>query len=142
MSTEPSNLAITIALLRFGALDGPEKIRVLDDYLVESKKKHGGPHVWNPNVEVIESLWRDMRSYECAVRFADVGNEERRIFEEIAEVADKLLEKQVPDLVDGSAFQGAVGQKLLVLCREALGRLASRQEQELSFWELMCFTCD
>jgi hypothetical protein len=139
---EPSDLAITIALLRFGALGAPEKLRVLDDYQKRCREQGGGPHVWNPSVEAIESLWRNMSSYECAVRFADVGDEERRIFAEIASVADKLLDKQVPDLVDGSSFQSAVGQKLSSLSRDALGRLASHQEEELSFWDLMCFTCD
>jgi hypothetical protein len=141
--SEPSDLAITLGLLRFGSLDTTEKLRVLDDYHKRCRSEPGGgPHVWNPSAEVIESLWQDMSSYECAVTSADVGNEERRMFAEIAEMADKLLERQVPDLVDGSAFQTAAGQRLSSLCRNALDRLASHQEQELSFWDLMCFTCD
>jgi len=54
--TMPSDLAILLGLLRYGALPAAEKVRVLGDYQARSDSSGGGPHIWNPSVEVIESL--------------------------------------------------------------------------------------
>jgi hypothetical protein len=103
----PSELAITLALLRFGGLDAPEKLRVLDDYQKRSDAEPaGGPHVWNPCVEVIESLWQDTNSCAHEVAFQDkFSREDRKLLGEIAAVAWDLLTKHYSELVSRSVFQ-------------------------------------
>jgi hypothetical protein len=138
----PSDLAIILGLLRFGALSAPEKIAVLDEYQARSNSAGGGPHVWNPCVEVIESLWQYANS--CAEETFYDGifrAEDRRLLGEIATVASSMLDHQQA-LVDHSAFQTPTGQKLSSLCGEAVARLASDNIEKLPFWDLMCYTCD
>jgi hypothetical protein len=138
----PSDLAITLGLLRFGALPVSEKMRVLDDYQARSNSSGGGPHVWNPCVEVIESLWRDTNA--CANETSYDGvfkTEDRQLLREIAALAWSMLDHQ-PALVDRSAFHTPAGQELSSLCTDAVTRLASDAAEELAFWDLMCHTCD
>lgn len=139
----PSDLAITLGLLRFGALHAPEKLQVLDDYQARCDAEGGGPHVSNPCVEVIESLWQDTNccanEVGCLERFSV---EERRILGEIATLAKRILLEHHPALVDRSVFQTPIGQQLSSLCEQAAMRLSSAGEEVLPFWDLMCHTCD
>lgn len=138
----PSNLAVTLGLLRFGALPASEKLRVLGDYQARCDSSGGHPHVWNPSVEVIESLWSFTTSGASETN-GGIGckAEDRALLREIAGVAENLLADQCA-LVDGSAFQTPDGQTLSVLCAKAVSRLGSDGVEELSFWDLLCHTCD
>jgi len=138
----PSDLAVTLGLLRFGALPASEKIRVLDDYQARSDSSGGGPHVWNPSVEVIESLWSFTTAYASETSGDGACRaEDRQLLSEIARLAESILDHQ-PALVDRSVFQTPTGQTLTSLCTEAVARLASDGVEELPFWDLMCYTCD
>src|SRR6266404_6119848 len=121
----PSDLAITLGLLRFAALEAPEKLRVLDDYQERcDSERAGGPHVWNPCVEVIESLWHDTNSCADETAFQDkFTQEDRKLLREIAAVTWEILEKHYSELVSRSVFQSPVGRQLSSLCAKALTRL-------------------
>jgi hypothetical protein len=139
----PSDLAITLALLRFGALSATEKLRVLDEYQARSDAGPGGPHVWNPCVEVIESLWRDTNMCANETSFKDCfSKEERLLLDEIASLAWLMLTEHYSALVERSVFQTPIGQQLSSLCEKALVRLSLPSEEVLPFWDLMCYTCD
>jgi hypothetical protein len=138
----PSRLAETLGLLRFGALPSSEKLRVLDDYLARCDREHGGPHVWNPCVEVIESLWSYTNTYASETEFDGVfRTEDRQLLGEIATLCVSILDHQAV-LVDRSFFGTPADQALSSLCAEVVTRLASSAEEELPFWDLMCYTCD
>jgi hypothetical protein len=130
----PSERQILFALLRFGAASPEEKTRVMVDYLENSRIRGGGPHVWNPDVEVVESLW----TYPC--RYAE-SEAEKAIGEEIEQVADSLLENQ-DALVDRSAFSAPLGLELKAACAKLLTVCGPEKEEALPFWDLMCHTCD
>jgi hypothetical protein len=57
-------------------------------------------------------------------------------------LTNRILLEHYPALVDRSVFQRPIGRQLSALCQEAVTRLASGSEEVLSFWDLMCYTCD
>jgi len=139
----PSDLAITLGLLRFGALEAPDKLLVLEAYQARSDAQGGGPHVWNPCVEVIESLWQFTNSSANEVCGPEKFSAEERCFlGEIATLTRRILHEHYPALVDRSVFQTPIGQQLSSLCKHALARLPPTGEETLLFWDLMCHTCD
>ena len=140
--TMPSDRSILLGLLRFGALPVPEKVRALSEYQVRSDSAGGGPHVWNPSVEVIESLWRTSNTFAYESSHDGVFTvEDRERLGKISKLAWSLLDYQ-PALVDHSAFQMPLAQELASLCTEAVSRLESADVEYLPFWDLMCYTCD
>lgn len=129
-----SKRQILFGLLRFGAADPQEKTSIVESYLQLCQAPKGSPHVWNPDVEIVESLWR----YPC--QFAESAEEEK-ICSEIERVADSLLENQAA-IVDRSAFMGQLGLELQEKCVQALTICGPDKEAPLSFFDLMCHTCD
>ncbi len=106
----------------------------MNEYLAECRKRHGGPHVWNPDVEIVESLSRYTR------RDPELPDM-KEILEPVADCADELL-NDIQSLVDRSAFSGPRGRQLCALCAAALTQVGPLARPEISFWELMCLTCD
>ena len=59
----PSEISLIVGLLRFGAMDASEKLRVFGEYDAQCAlcpQVEGAittPHLWNPSVEVTEALW-------------------------------------------------------------------------------------
>jgi hypothetical protein len=130
----PSGRQILFALLRFGAASPDGKAQVMEAYLEISRGRGGGPHVWNPDVEVVESLWK----YPCRCAESEA---ETAIGTEIERIADNLLENQ-PALVDRTAFAAPLGLELQATCGKLLALCGPEKEEPLSFWDLMCYTCD
>jgi hypothetical protein len=135
----PSERAILLGLLRFGALSAADKIQVLDDYQAHSDSVGGGPHVWNPCVEVIESLWK------CSGGCDDsITEESRQLLSQVHGLTDRILEETelYSALTSRTVFSLPIGQELALRCKQAVERLSEADIEELPFWDLMCYTCD
>ena len=130
----PTERQILYGLLRFGAAEPKEKARIMSEYLAMSRTRGGGPHVWNPDVEIVESLSRVSR-FATGDKAADVA------LASIQRDAEVLLEVQTA-IVDRSAFASPQGIALQGKCGEALIVLGPEQENALPFFDLMCHTCD
>jgi hypothetical protein len=130
----PTERQILYSLLRFGAATPDEKTQTMLEYLETSTKLGGGPHVWNPDVEIIESL------YSMPRRLAE-SEEVAEGLKVIEYLAARLLDEQ-STIVDRSAYRSPLGGALQSKCIEALATLGPEKEQPLPFFELMCQTCD
>ena len=135
----PSERAILLALLRFGALSATEKIRVLDEYQAHSDSVGGGPHVDDPCYEVMVSL-HNYTSESDAV--SDAGS--RQILSCIHGLLDRIFEdRELSSACDNrTIFDLAICLELESACKKAVARLASADVEDLPFWDLMCYTCD
>src|ERR1041384_6202983 len=135
----PSERAMLLGLLRFGALSATDKIRVLDEYQAHSDSVGGGPHVDDPCYEVMVSLWR--YTFESdAVSDAD----SRQILSSVHGLLERILEDRELSSAweNRTIFTLPIGLELESACREAVQRLASGDVEDLPFWDLMCYTCD
>ena len=136
----PSKCAILLGLLRFGALNAADKMRVLSEYQAYSDSVGGGPHVEDPCFEVIESL----RSYSTFASDEVVDAECRQILSRIRELLDRVFED--PELwsalTQRTVFSLPIGLELESVCKGAVACLAAAGIEDLPFWEVMCYTCD
>jgi len=86
----PSERAILLGLLRFGALSAAEKVRALDEYQAHSDSVGGGAHVDEPGWEVIWSLRIYTKPNDD---ITDTGI--RRVLSRVHELSDRLLQDEI-----------------------------------------------
>lgn len=132
----PTETQLFVTLLHFGATDSAGKAKLLDGYLAEASANGGGPHVWDPNVEMVEAL----HSHTLGDG-KDLSDEARNAFRRVNAIAWELLDNQSL-LVDRSAFDSPLGDALVKGCRELLVAIEADESQKIPIWNLMCFVCD
>ena len=134
--THPLPHPLFVALLQFGAASAIVQTSLMQEYRRECAERGGGPHISEPNVEIVEAISKAAAHYAY-----DAPAPECELATQIAAAADRLVEEH-DALIDGSAFSSAAGQCLREKCADLLQLGPPLKDKAVPIFELMCRVCD
>ena len=125
-----------VALLQFGAASAIVQASLMQEYRRECAERGGGPHISEPNVEIVEAISKAAAHYAY-----DAPAPECELATQVAAAANRLVEEH-DALIDGSAFSSAAAQCLRKNCADLLQLGPPMKDKAVPIFELMCRVCD